>query len=198
MQGVDRIGLPDPLETSGVLGNLDKSLLELLAAYRPGSVGVCWVPPTMLPVLPVPDWSYQTNVQQGTATQVGAGVQAYQTIYTTPMDIRAWLYAFWVLRSAGDNEIDGLRLSFPGGYTNDAAEGTVNLVRPATAVGAGYVFWPDNGNSQTNALSIPGPILLEPGTQVELSTDGTGVSGTDYVYSIAMRQTKIVLAHTPL
>jgi len=184
-----------PDGTSGVLPGLDAALLELLRNYRPGDIGICEVDPKLQLSLPMPEWAWYYLHSIATSATVAASTAATVVLYTVPMDRRAWLDGVFALRSGGsDNEIDRIWIQAPEGYYV-GAENQIILKRLGTA--GADIIWPDPSGLQASTYLQPGPILMEPGTQVQARFTGAGVAISSIYHQITMRQTKLLQAVLP-
>jgi len=179
----------------GVQAGLNQSLLALLANFSPGDLGVCVVDERMGLNLPIPDWASWSWIEQGTSGNSAATTTDPLTIFTVPPDERAEIKALYVRRASGDNTVKSLDIVLPAGYSSGT--GIFRLIEVATAVAAGFVYWPDPGVQQPANIDSIFPLKLEPNSTVTITPDGDGVAITTWDYSIALERTKIVRALLP-
>jgi len=187
-------GLP-PGDTSGVLPGLETSLLHQLLNYRPGDIGICELAEQLQLTLPLADWAqYAFHVQVDvslTATQDDP-----ETIWTVPDNERIWLQSAVTYRSTGDNLAVGFRLIYPAAYKEVASVQYVDIIGGMTA--ATNIFWPDPGAMQALYTTyVPPPLLLEPGTIIQLDPGQAGVSASVFATHLTMRRTSLVRAMVP-
>ena len=185
--GAEAFGPGDP---SGVMAGLNASLIALLRNFQPGDLGVCVVDEKIQLSLPIAEWATWGWNQQDTIT-LGAGASAVVTVFTVPNDERIWLDYARCGRSSGDNDFRAIQITPPAGYSSLAANYSImSLATLATSI-----YWPSG--QQTADVDVPGPILLEPGTIIQLLPGGTGVAATNVRIDINMRRTKMVRALAP-
>jgi len=188
-------GLP-PGKPSGVIGGLNASLLALLAAFDPGSLGVCLVDEKLQMSLPIPEWSRWQATLKGSMASMSAGEGDPEPIFTVPTDERWWLDFVMVLRASGDNTITRLSLKYPEGYYSG-----INVVPMLdTAGGLTQLQWPDPRLEFAYVYVMPMPVaglLLEPGTQLLLDPSAAGAGATVFDYEVLVKCTKVVRAQSP-
>jgi len=190
--GAAPAGHSDP---AGVMAGLNRSLLALLANFDPGALGVCLVDDKLQLTLPVPDWSTWSHVAYATVT-IGAGLATNTVLYTVPEDERNWLYSVTCFRESGDNLMDRLDLVFPLEYRTLGADGILVLMDVTGLTG---VYWPDLGGVQTVTRKVDptDPLMMEPGTTINLVPDGTGVASSNFYMIAFMKRSKLVRALAP-
>jgi len=181
-------------DTSGVMPGLDSALIALLRNYRPGDIGICELADKIQLSLPVPEWAWYSAPESATSGSITGGAAATLTIYTVPGNIRCMLEGVILERATGDNNLHNLYLLQPPGYF----VGNSTMVAKRLTTPGVFMTWPDDTNAfQAADFYMAGPILLEPGTQIQLTTAGDGVSASTFAYQIAMRHTKLVRAAPP-
>lgn len=182
---------------SGEIRNLDTMLCDLLEHYQPGETGVNGLNGALVVTLPVPYWgeyAYYQAGQQG----MSAGEGSAQTLLLVPENERWVLDYLHVQRTGGgDNDITGLQITHPSGYSTDPnslVDRFINLSTNAT-----LVYWPDPAGRQANVQYYNGgpSILLEPGSIVQVAPGGTGVAGTTFNYRSHTRRMKYTRARLP-
>ncbi len=181
-----------PANGKGDVVRLNNALLDYMRAYTPSPEGVCYLHDQMAITLPLPEWAWYAWFETLTAN-LTAGQGTDETVFTVPGDERIYLDGIVAVRTGGDNNIDGLTVAYPTGYFAGAAVATIIAVTATT-----IVFWPDPGGLQTTTY-VQGnpPLLLEPGSVIAISPDGSGVSASTVLLQISMRRTKIVRALVP-
>jgi len=177
---------------AGEIPGLDRAFLELLRAYRPSELGPCLISDTLHVSLPYPEWNQWSWLAAPTIT-VAIGVSTLHPVFTVPMDERAWLMAMRVNRSSGDNLVLGLNITMPEGYYEDSASFEFSQL----TVAATTTFWPDS-NRQTLTIGYElGPILLEPGSIVNMRPSGAGSAETVFGSTVFLRRMKLTRALVP-
>jgi len=184
-------GLP-PGDPVGVMAGLNQSLISLLANFSPGDLGVCVVDDKLQLSLPVPDWSDWSWVEQGDTASIDAGDSTDIALFAVPADERALLYGVNLYRASGDNTWSLLFLTVPPLYSSGTGE--YHLVHLSSA--ATEIYWP-RGDQAVRHSAGESPILLEPGTLVELRPSGAGSAASVATYEILLRRRKIVRAMAP-
>jgi len=180
------------MAVKGIIENLDLALREYLDAYQPGALGLDGVS-TCVIALPVPEWSVYGWSENPTISLTAAQVTD-EPVFTLPLNERAWLQYFIAERSTGDNNIGNLGLTMPAEYRSGAA-----LTNVCTAAVAGTkLFWPDIAGIVSLDSQAPSePILLEPGSILSISPDGTGASASTWACRLLMKRMKLVRAQAP-
>jgi len=186
-----------PGGTSGVIPGLEQAVAAILRNYNPGDIGICEIADKISLSLPVPDWASYCWTEEVDAVWAGAAT-GNQLIYTVPADERNTLVSWCSHRAAGDNTFSILRITAPAGY--GAGSRVVDLM--AMAAGSTRIYWPDPGGNQTipgNSLANPAmlPLLLEPGTILEILADAAGVAATTITSQIMLIRSKVVRALIP-
>lgn len=178
----------------GELRGLPGAIIDVLSRYVPADQGPCYIDNVLHPVLPIPDWATWSLYSETVATFT-AGANAYGVGYTVPTDRRTWIHNIQVDRASGDNTIARLRLVCPAGYFDGSANNVLlNLSAAQTSL-----WWPDPLGRQTvDGINQSGPILLEPGTTIEVETQGAGAAITTFDFRLTLIQTKLVRALIPL
>lgn len=177
----------------GWVSNLDVVLCDILVHYRPEQRGLDSVSSQAIVTLPTPDWAHYAWLAYSLQT-VAASSSGLETIYTVPDNLRLWCESVVVQRQSGDNNAYGIVIIQPEGYfTGSPAHDRVIQLVSADA----DVFWPDPGGRQDVQWTIPGPMLLEPGTIIRLDPDGSGVGETIFRAWVRGRAMKITRARTP-
>lgn len=180
-------------EPVGVMAGLNSSLLEFLANFSPGDLGVCVVDERLQLTLPIPDWGVYSFFDCGDLV-VAAAEDDPQTICTVPTNERAWVDGVRAQVTAGDNLLSRIQVVNPAGYGTD--DRVVDLISITTS--GGHVWWPDPGGKQAVSWILStGPLLLEPGSSLRLDLNGTGVAATTVRYEALLRRSKLVRALAP-
>ena len=177
----------------GSLPGLDDTLRDVLRSYRAGDVGIEEVSARIQVVMDIPAGMEYGWVEDVTAAYT-AGQSTAEVVFTVPGNERAYLAAWVSERLTGDNDLRGMRITYPVGYWSGT--GAINLVR--TTAGVTRMFWPDMGNDQAINLKVDvSPVLLEPGTLVELEPGGAGVAASTFYSRVLLRRWKIARALPP-
>lgn len=177
----------------GEMRGLPEAFKDVFRAYRSGDQGPCEVDNELHPVLAIPDWA-TWSLYSETAATFAATASAYGIGYTSPDNRRTWLHDVQVSRASGDNTIARLRLVCPEGYF----EGGANNVLLNLSAAANNLWWPDPLGRQTvDGINQGGPILLEPGTTIEVEAQGAGVAITVFDFRLTLMQTKLIRAYIP-
>jgi len=180
-------------QSVGELRGIPASLLGLLNRFSSSYNGVCWVSDEMQLVLPVPDWHLYAWTEALTAN-ILATQTALETVFTVPTDERVYLDYVLVARATGDNLINNLAFSLPTGYFG----GTQSVQFYGLNAGAALLYWPDTLDVATiNNFQMPGPLLLEPGTIVQIDPTGAGSAASTWTVVLLMRRTKLIRARPP-
>jgi len=177
----------------GEVPGLERAAADMLRHYDAGDLGVDRIDGCVIG-LTHSEWAWW-SWHESLVTAVGAIASGDAVVlFTVPADERAWLDAAFLVRNAGDNTISQLRVLSAAEYTSSAtlAFFLVHLTTAATTL-----FWPDAGGKQTVTRIAPGPLLLEPGSVVELLPAGVGSVGSDWIVSLLMRRTRIHRQRTP-
>lgn len=178
----------------GVMAGINASLISMLRNFSPGDLGVCVVDDKLQLALPISLWDWYAFWERADTASILAGASTPTTLATVPNDERWLLEALRIERTSGDNDLDGVDLVYPAGYfSGDSRSRFLSLASASD----GVLFWPDPGGQQTWTQYQAGPILLEPGTVLQVEPDGTGVSATVFRGRIATRRTKIIRAMVP-
>ena len=173
---------------------LDRTIVEVTRAYRqqvlaPASA----VEADMQVTLPVPNWAEAAFVNNITLNYT-AGQTISATLLQIPANERAWLEGVQLQRASGDNTVSRIRVVMPPLYGSGAR--AVELILLGT--GTTLIFWPDPGGSQTITRGLPsGPLLLEPLSLIEVTSDGAGVAGTAFDAQVYRRRMKLTRASAP-
>jgi len=182
-------------DTSGVLPGLERSLLAVLANYRPGDIGICEVGDKLQLTLNLDHWAEWFHYQTFLTPSIDAGANASVTVWTVPTDERAWLDFMYASRASGDNLVGAFVVIPPAGYFEGPLSPTYQVQQiPA---GSETPFWPDPGGIQTVTTQAVGPILMEPGSQVQIVASGAGVGASTFNVRLALRRTKLMRAMVP-
>jgi len=187
-----------PGGTSGVLRGLEAALLDMLVNYNPGDIGICELSPQIQLTLPVdPLWSWWSWIENETVN-VGAAATDTGTLFTVPQDERAQLCGWYSQRDSGDNTIDAFRILPPVGYQS----GTIPVTLTYAETTALRLSWPDYGNMRVPESEVlfglnVAPILLEPGTTLDMDLAAAGVSASVFSYVIVLKRTKLIRAMGP-
>ena len=173
---------------------LDLTIREVVRAYRQQELApASAVLPDMQVTLPVPNWAEASFINNITLTYT-AGQTISATLLQVPANERAWLEGVQLERASGDNTVSRIRVVMPVNYGSGAR--AVELILLAT--GTTLIFWPDPGGSQTITRGLPnGPLLLEPLSLIEVTSDGAGVSGTTFDAQVYRRRMKLSRAQAP-
>jgi len=184
-------------DTSGVLAGLERSLLAILRNYRPGDIGICEVGEKLQLSLPVPDWAMWGSLVTGVTAEADAGASTYLQVFQVPTDERWYLEYVLVSRASGDNRSFQLRITCPSGYVDGPVD---NYRLHALVTGISGYNWPDEHETLPIDITVqrpPGGLLLEPGTILDMNTNGTGVAATTFNTTCLTRRTKIIRAMVP-
>ncbi len=136
--------------------------------------------------LTIPDWSTWSWTQNGSTGNIAAGATTTQVLFTVPDDERAYLHGIYALVASGDNTIDGVGLGFPAAYSSG---GVLDLLQLATA--NAQIYWPHVGQTINRGIG-PTPVLLEPGTNIQLFPSGAGAAITTISFNMSLRRTKLI------
>lgn len=185
--------LDHPQDGYGALPGLDRALLDMARGYRPGATGPCVIPDIIEVSLPYLEAYWWCFGYAPPLLGVAGASTAEEILYTVPDDRRCYLDWIEMGRYAGDNTVSILGIRYPEGYfdTNDLQQ----LLIMTTA--SGNAFWPDPGGRQDVVACRPGPLLLEPGTQVIMYPGGGGVTATNWSRHLGLRLSAIVRARGP-
>jgi len=170
-----------PGGTSGVIPGLETAIAAILRNYNPGDIGICEVMDKLQLSLSVPYWAEYPwyNIERTAA--VAGGFGGAITVYTVPMDRRYLVQAITAERvSGGDGSLTYIQLVPPG---ENVSAGAGTVVRLAQVEGNdNNMSWPNKAGVTTVAeiFHVPSPLLLEPGTLIQIRTAGTGVSATEW------------------
>lgn len=177
-----------------LLDGIQPSLAELLRTYRNVGQGVCAVDPVMQVVMPVPSWAeycwferVEVNVPASDSDRV-----QFWIVPANERNLIEWLFAE---QQSGDNQSRGFTMVFPAGYEQTTTN-QMEFIQITTAAN-GRTWWPDPGGIQVVNQVQPGPILLEPGTILQMNPDGSGSAASVWNIFIRMTRTKIIRARPP-
>jgi len=185
---------PLPAEApAGVVAGLNASLLHLLANFKPTDLGVCALADNLQITLPLSNWDWYSFWQRVDTASITAGSGTWTDFLTVPNDERWWLDSIRLERVSGDNTADGVDLVYPEGYYSVDARNRFLVLSTAGP----DLFWPDPGGQQTWDQYSNSPILLEPGTVLQVDPSGAGVAATIFRARIATRRTKLIRAMAP-
>lgn len=181
-----------PVEGSGYpwngdLKGGDRALMEMLDHYRgPEHIGLNIT-------LPVENWDRYAYFHAESYTR-DAGDGDTFTALTIPLDVRAMLIAYRVFRASGDGTLSDLEIRYPLAYSSSAIS---SILVSATTVTS--LFWPDPSGVQSSLgyMKGPTPLLLEPGTLLDVDPAGDGVAETVFASRIDLIYCKIVRAQAP-
>jgi len=178
---------------SGVMAGLNASLLDMLANFDPGDLGVCIVDDKLQLSLAIPDWAIWSFVSIETIS-LTAGQNVTKDLWTVPQDERNWFDGIYAHMNSGDNKVNTVHLQIPAAY---GAGATTAILLSTGQVD--NLWWPDNGGWLTTVSGgmHHGPILLEPGTIIQVGSPGAGVAASTYVAQIHLRRQKISRALAP-
>lgn len=168
---------------------------EMFTQYRPSEQGVCALSPEMNITLPYAEWAWYEWVERMSTGALAAGETDPATVWTVPQDERNYLVHMRVALAGGDNDVQNLRLFSPVGYFASTGDASIVIAQKATPDQT--MIWPDPSNIQTLVVWWNGPILLEPGTLVQLTPAGAGVAATTWTVYLALRRSLIVRALVP-
>jgi hypothetical protein len=183
----------DLQKPSGNLGGLAQALIHLLANYNPGESGISELASNLQLTLPVPDWGLWALTVIYPYTYTG-GESGLETVFTVPDDERAYLQAVHSRIASGDNKVSNIALVAPAAYQ----EGTGVAYLVGTSASVDEIFWPDPGAVQTpDHLLNHSPLLLEPGTRIQVNLDGDGVSSGILDTKLLLLKSKLIRAQTP-
>ena len=178
---------------SGNLGGLAQALIHLLANYSPGETGINELDPSLQLTLPYPEWHIWSSSIVYPYTY-SAGESGLKDVFTVPDDERAWFDGIHSRIASGDNKLSNISLVMPAGYY----EGSANTIILGLTTNDTEIFWPDPAGIQTveRLLGWP-PLLLEPGTKVQVNLKGSGVSGGIFSTDVLVRRMKLRRAIAP-
>lgn len=178
----------------GEIPGLQYAFRDAFAAYSPSQLGPCELDDYLHLVLPIPEWATWSYYSE-TLASFDATESAYGIGYTVRTDRRVWVSNIEVARATGDNTIARLRLVCPTGYF----EGSANNVLLNLSAAQTGLYWPDPLGRQTvdGINQGSGPILLEPGTTIEVEAQGAGVSASTFTFRLTTVHTKLVRAMVP-
>jgi len=181
------------MSVAGDLQNLDGALRDVLSHYQPGSVGLAEITSCMV-ALTYAEWAWWSWLEAQPSASIAGGSAETIVMYTVPDNERVWLDGVVVRRNGGDNDLDYVDAAWPSDYRSGSLD-DIRLVELAT--NATRLYWPDENGSQAVVLYTPGPILLEPGSQIRMRTGGAGASASVFHWFIRMRRSKLVRALAP-
>jgi len=181
------------MATGGEVRGMDQALLQLMRAYKPSTNGQGGVNDLCIITLPVERWAEYSWSQDGDAS-LTAGQSSIETLFTIPLDERATLLAVTLERTGGDMAIRGISVLVPGGYQGGGGDGRIHLTFLATD-STQFAYWPHGAQSVN--LATPGPLPLEPGTQIDLQPSGAGASVSTVNYKLMMTRSKIIHSTVP-
>lgn len=191
----EQAGAPGLLDlSSGVVPGLDNALLDSLRNYKVGGEGVDEIAPTMQLTLPVPEWGYYSWFIKGTTPSIPAGSSTVVDFYNVPDDIRMWVDSAYFIIASGDNRVNQFSLSAPVGYYSGADPQIVMADMSTPAI---YMMWPDVRGAQTFDYFAGGPVLMEPGSKLQVKPSGAGVGASTITYHVLARATKLIRDRTP-
>lgn len=176
------------MTVNGDIPGLDGALRDAMRAYEPGDVGVSRLDACVIS-LGFAEWAWYSWYEKGSSASITAGATGNLVVYTTPLDRLTWVDYVSILRTSGDNLVEEIQFNLPEGYFAGSEPELLALLLSTATTRA---FWPDPGGVQTVGEVCPGPLLLQPGTEIRLRHDGTGVAATVFNYRIVMRQSKLV------
>jgi len=174
-----------------VVPGLQRAEREIFDPLRPSEQGICAVDSVMQVTLPVPAWGVFCWVEAYTVSYTAAQGAQF-TMLTVPPNERWWVFNGLVEIATGDNNVVGLY------YTNaDPYSGTsgaqIDLLVLASATSR--IIWPDLAGRQTvNTWTDVVPQMLEPGTIMVVSTNGSGASAGTIDLTLTIHKTR--MAHT--
>jgi len=173
---------------------LEGTIREVTRAFRQGlNMPASAILPDMRVSLPVPEWAVFSFVSNVDAV-IGAGQAVTVTVLQVAPDERAWLDGFQQERTAGDNNLVAVQITAPLRFGSSPQE--MKLLELSTA--DPIIFWPDPGGVQ--AIEVGGPqipVLLEPLTEIEMTTDGSGVAATTFRSRLMLRRMRLTRASAP-
>lgn len=181
--------------TSGVLPGLNQALLQHLANYRPGDIGICELDPKLQITLPMTGWEwYGWGDQADVSIPAGDGQNEPALLFTVPMGERAWLDNIHIERASGDNQLIMLEVIYGPGYRSGTGLSRLLSLSPAN----NNIYWPDPTGAQALALaSGMEPILMEEGTIVQVKPSGAGVAISVYNVQLRLRRTPVGRVRAP-
>jgi len=178
---------------SGEIPGLSQTMLESFKDYRPSELGPCYIDPRITVSLPYPEWYKYSWLEQGVAS-LTAAQSAAEVIYTVPLNERCYLHGLYATRATGDNTVAGFALIYPSDYTSGG--GNLTLLTVTTFIPVAW--WPDPGDIQGLDTNMPGdPLLLEPGTIIELDPGAAGASASTFNFNIMLTRFKLVRSLAP-
>jgi hypothetical protein len=184
----------DPELTSGVVPGLNQSLLDALQNYRPGDVGIDELDQRVSLTFPVTDWATYPIYYQATLSVAG-GLGTSHTVYTVPTDRMYYLESFQVTRVTGDNTVQYMMVRHADGYWEGLQSEEV-LIQYSSPLAVSN--WPDPSFSQSGIITnVPGPKMLEPGSNIAWRSSGAGVSTGNWTIRLAFRVSKLIRQQTP-
>lgn len=177
----------------GDLPGLEPSLKGALRRFRPGEMGICWVPSTMQMVLPWNDWHrYGWRITGQSVVAIGGS--SITTLETVPTDERWWLHYFSMARALGDNTIDTLSAAYGSDYGSTTSMVLLEISTPASGA-----YWPDDGNQGAldRSVNLAESLVLEPETRIQFTPNGDGTAQTTWDYSLLVSRSSLVRAVAP-
>jgi len=180
---------------TGNFPGLTQALLEALAQYQPSEGGVCYINPEISIVLPLEGWS-RVGRTSTADTVLTAGQSDQEPFWTVPADERHWIHAIFMTRTGGDNTISQFYMNYPEGYFTGVTG--VQLIAPDA--GQSQMWWPigiNTGEFDAGAHQMPGPVMMEPGTVLEVNPNGVGVAISTFHTELLLTTTKLVRALAP-
>lgn len=184
--------MPDQMGTGNIPG-LDQAMIQALRAYRPATEGVSRLDPFLHVVLPLPEW-YIYSWVEAVDVALEAGESDRQAGFTVPQDERVWIENVRFTRTSGDNTLDSISVTYPLGYgSGGRVLGLLSLSSAGTSI-----YWPDIAGRQTVNYAVDSvPLLLEPGTTVDIDPTGAGVAASVVALRMLIRRMKVVRAQPP-
>lgn len=180
-----------PPPATGQIQDLPLALREYLRNYYPGGKGLDAINGCFI-AFPVPAWAEASVYDSASMASMGAGASTNIEFLTVPQNQRWWLDGLRITRASGDNTVNQIQVNYPAGYTNNATG--MPLIAWSTA--SAQFFWPDLGQQANIQYMAGGPLLLEPGSKLQINPAGAGVAATVFAYHLQYRRMLLTRAQT--
>lgn len=187
-------GGPDLAPGYAVVPGLQRATRDLFDPLRPSEQGICALDSEVHVTLPIPAWGEYQWVEQFRAAYA-ASTSTPVVVATVPPGERWWLWHALCRRDTGDNNIRILQMTPPDAYC--APAGTI-MELIALTVSTTRFWWPDIPGRQTvNYVVDCYPVMMEPGTTLSLTFNGSGSVAGDVTIDAIVKKTRIAHVLAP-